>query len=59
MCIRDSLNPLLYNNLPYQASDFKQLGSMGKSPMLLIVHPALGVKNVQEFICLLYTSRCV
>ena len=46
------LNPLLYNNLPYQASDFKQLGSMGKSPMLLIVHPALGVKNVQEFIAL-------
>ncbi|HEY9316652.1 MAG TPA: tripartite tricarboxylate transporter substrate-binding protein, partial [Achromobacter sp.] len=28
------LNPLLYNNLPYQPSDFKQLGSMGKSPML-------------------------
>lgn len=46
------LNPLLYNNLPYQQSDFKQLGSMGKSPMLLIVHPALGVKNVQEFIAL-------
>ena len=46
------LNPLLYNNLPYQVSDFKQLGSMGKSPMLLIVHPALGVKNVQEFIAL-------
>ncbi|WP_447989846.1 Bug family tripartite tricarboxylate transporter substrate binding protein [Achromobacter spanius] len=46
------LNPLLYNNLPYQPSDFKQLGSMGKSPMLLIVHPDLGVKNVQEFIAL-------
>ncbi|KAG0920705.1 hypothetical protein G6F32_015467 [Rhizopus arrhizus] len=46
------LNPLLYNNLPYQQSDFKQLGSMGKAPMLVSVHPALGVKNVQEFIAL-------
>jgi tripartite-type tricarboxylate transporter receptor subunit TctC len=46
------LNPLLYNNLPYQPSDFKQLGSMGKSPMLLIVHPDLGVNTVQEFIAL-------
>lgn len=46
------LNPLLYNNLPYKQSDFKQLGSMGKSAMLLIVSPELGVKNVQEFIAL-------
>ncbi|KDC62473.1 tripartite tricarboxylate transporter family receptor [Bordetella bronchiseptica SBL-F6116] len=46
------LNPLLYNNLPYKQADFKQLGSMGKSPMLLIVHPDLGVQNVQEFIAL-------
>ncbi|MCD0504187.1 Bug family tripartite tricarboxylate transporter substrate binding protein [Bordetella petrii] len=46
------LNPLLYNNLPYQRSDFRQLGSMGRSAMLLIVHPDLGVNNVQEFIAL-------
>lgn len=46
------LNPLLYNNLPYKASDFRQLGSMGRSPMLLIVHNDLGVNNVQEFIAL-------
>ncbi|WP_459618265.1 Bug family tripartite tricarboxylate transporter substrate binding protein [Bordetella sp. 2513F-2] len=44
------LNPLLYNNLPYQQSDFKQLGSMGRSPMVLCVHPGLGVKTLQEFI---------
>ena len=36
------LNLLLYNNLPYRQSDFKQLGSMGKSPMLLIVQPRAG-----------------
>jgi len=46
------LNPLLYNNLPYKRSDFRQLGSMGRSPMLLIVHNDLGVQNVQEFIAL-------
>ena len=46
------LNPLLYNNLPYQQSDFKQLGSMGKSPMLLIVNGDLGVDNVKDFIAL-------
>jgi tripartite-type tricarboxylate transporter receptor subunit TctC len=46
------LNPLLYNNLPYKAADFRQLGSMGRSPMLLIVHNDLGVQNVQEFIAL-------
>lgn len=46
------LNPLLYNNLPYKQADFKFLGSMGRSPMLLIVHNDLGVNNVQEFIAL-------
>lgn len=46
------LNPLLYNNLPYKQSDFKFLGSMGRSPMLLIVHNDLGVQNVREFISL-------
>ena len=46
------LNPLLYNNLPYKHADFKFLGSMGRSPMLLIVHNDLGVRNVQEFIAL-------
>jgi len=46
------LNPLLYNNLPYKQADFKFLGSMGRSPMLLIVHHDLGVSNVQEFIAL-------
>ena len=46
------LNPLLYNNLPYSQADFKYLGSMGRSPMLLIVHNDLGVNNVQEFIAL-------
>jgi len=46
------LNPLLYTNLPYKQSDFKQLGSMGKSPMVLIVNPALGVNTVAEFIAL-------
>jgi tripartite-type tricarboxylate transporter receptor subunit TctC len=46
------LNPLLYTNLPYKPSDFKYLGSMGRSPMLLIVHNDLGVNSVQEFIAL-------
>ncbi|WP_407847396.1 Bug family tripartite tricarboxylate transporter substrate binding protein [Bordetella petrii] len=46
------LNPLLYNNLPYRQADFRQLGSMGRSPMLLIVHPDLGVDDVQQFIAL-------
>ena len=46
------LNPLLYNNLPYSQESFTQLGSMGKSPMLLIVNSDLGVNNVQDLIAL-------
>ena len=46
------LNPLLYNNLPYSQDNFTQLGSMGKSPMLLIVNNDLGVNSVQELIAL-------
>jgi len=46
------LNPLLYNNLPYSQDNFTHLGSMGKSPMLLIVNNDLGVNSVQELIAL-------
>lgn len=44
------LNPLLYNGLPYQRSDFRLLGSMGRSPMILMVNSGLGVDSVQELI---------
>lgn len=44
------LNPLLYNGLPYQQSDFRFLGSMGRSPMILMVNSGLGVETVEEFI---------
>lgn len=44
------LNPLLYRNLQYKVEDFNFLGCMGSSPMVLVVHPSLGVKTLQELV---------
>lgn len=44
------LNPLLYNDLPYQLADFKLLGSLGRSPMLVIVNKDLPVNTLQDLI---------
>jgi tripartite-type tricarboxylate transporter receptor subunit TctC len=44
-------NPFLYSKVPYDTfRDFLPLGQIGTAPQLLVVHPALPVKSVQDLI---------
>ena len=44
-------NPFLYSKIPYDTfRDFLPLSQVGTAPQLLVVHPALPVKSVQELI---------
>ena len=44
-------NPFLYTKIPYDTfRDFLPLNQVGTAPQLLVVHPALPVKSVQDLI---------
>jgi len=44
-------NPHLYKGLPYDISrDFAPIMQVARYPPVLVVHPGLGVKTVQEFV---------
>jgi len=46
-------NPALYAKLPYDpVKDFQPVSFVGSVPYVLVVHPSLPVKSVQEFIAL-------
>ncbi len=45
-------NPVLYKKVPYALSDFALVTLAVKVPEALVVHPALPVKTVKEFIAL-------
>src|SRR6267154_1830991 len=46
-------NPAVYAKLPYDAvNDFAPISFVASVPYVLVVDPALPVKNVQEFIAL-------
>lgn len=48
-----SVNPHVYKNLPYDPlRDFSIIARVVDFPLLLLVHPALPVKNVRELIAL-------
>lgn len=48
-----SVNETLYPNLPYTVlKDFTPISLVGATPNVLVVHKALPVKNVKEFIAL-------
>jgi tripartite-type tricarboxylate transporter receptor subunit TctC len=47
-----SLNPLLYDKLPYSLRDFAAIAQFGEAPSLVIVQPRLGVSSMKEFIAL-------
>lgn len=48
-----SISPALHPDLPYDpAADFAPIALVGESPLALIVHPSMGVKNLREFIAL-------
>ena len=52
-----SINPGLYNSLPYDPSkDFTAICDVAGSPNSFTVKPALGVKTVREFIALAKTD---
>ena len=45
-------NPVLYKKVPYAVSDFALVTLAVKVPEALVVHPALPVRSVKEFIAL-------
>ena len=47
------ISPWLYKNLPYDpVKSFTVIGKLVESPYVLLVHPKVQAKNVQEFIAL-------
>ncbi len=47
------LLPFMQDNIPYDAlRDFAPISSTGRSPLILLVHPSLGVKTVKQLIAL-------
>jgi tripartite-type tricarboxylate transporter receptor subunit TctC len=55
LAITDShaTNPLAFKDLPYDSiADFAPIGLIGRSPLILTVHPSIPAKSVAEFIAL-------
>jgi tripartite-type tricarboxylate transporter receptor subunit TctC len=51
------VSPALYNKLPYDyAKDFAPLSLIGKTPNVLVVHPAVPARTLGEFIALVKAS---
>ena len=47
----NAINPAVYSKLPYDpVKDFAPISLMSKRPYILMVHPSLPVKNIQEYI---------
>ncbi|MPZ42762.1 MAG: tripartite tricarboxylate transporter substrate binding protein [Betaproteobacteria bacterium] len=48
-----AINPSLYANIPYDAiNDFTPVSLVASTPYLMVVHPSVAAKSVQEFIAL-------
>ena len=45
-----AISPLIYPKLNYRPEDFTHVGQYGSVPNVLVVHPSIPAKNVQEFI---------
>jgi tripartite-type tricarboxylate transporter receptor subunit TctC len=51
MSLTFSVNPSLFSKLPYSTEkDFLAVTMVASAPLMLVVHPSLPVKSVQEFI---------
>ena len=50
--VTHSLNPLLFRKLPYKPEEFTPVTSISAGPLILVVHPDLGVRTVEEFVAL-------
>jgi tripartite-type tricarboxylate transporter receptor subunit TctC len=55
------VNPSLYSSVPYDAyKDFLPISLAGASPNLVVVHPSVPAKTIQELIALIRTkASCV
>lgn len=52
-----AINPALYKNLPYDAvKDFAPVSQLGSTANVLVVHPSVPAKNLQELIALSKTT---
>src|SRR4029434_1365025 len=47
-----AINPSIYRRMPFKASDFAPIIQLASVPQVLVVHPALPVKNVKELVAL-------
>lgn len=45
-----AVNPSLYTKVPYTFEEFRPVTIVAKGPLVLVVHPVLGVASVQELI---------
>jgi tripartite-type tricarboxylate transporter receptor subunit TctC len=50
--VTHSLNPMLFKTLPYKPEDFIPITSISAGPMILVVHPDLPAKNIDELVAL-------
>lgn len=48
-----SFSPTVYAKLPYSQDDFASIAIINSTPLMLAVHPSMGVKDLQSFIALL------
>ena len=45
-----TVNPHIYNAMPYKESDLKPVAILSSSGLLLGVHPGTGIRNAQDFL---------
>jgi tripartite-type tricarboxylate transporter receptor subunit TctC len=45
-----SINPVLYNKIPYAPGDLLPVALLARAPLFLAVHPSVPVKTMEEFI---------
>ena len=45
-----SINPVLYNKIPYAPGDLLPVALLARAPLFLAVHPSVPVKTMDEFI---------
>jgi tripartite-type tricarboxylate transporter receptor subunit TctC len=48
-----SFSPTVYAKLPYSQDDFAAIAIVNSTPLMLAVHPSMGVKDLPSFIALL------
>jgi len=52
-----AVNPSIFSNTsPYNIEDYVAVSMVGKGPLVLVVHPSLGVKSVRELIAFAKTK---